>query len=123
SLIATFGVGLILLSIVVLTGYAGQLSLAQYAIAGIGAMFAGRLSATQHWPFWAVMLAGIAGTIPVGVLFALPAVRTRGINLAVVTLGLGTAVELVIFNNAGWTGGFLGTVVRRPELFGWNIDP
>jgi ABC-type branched-subunit amino acid transport system ATPase component/branched-subunit amino acid ABC-type transport system permease component len=118
----TFCAALVLLSIVVLTGYAGQLSLAQYAIAGLGAYVAGRLASTQGLPFWLALMVGVVATIPVGVLFALPAVRTRGINLAIVTLGLGTAVELILFNNQDYTGGQSGTIVDDPSLFGLDIN-
>jgi ABC-type branched-subunit amino acid transport system ATPase component/ABC-type branched-subunit amino acid transport system permease subunit len=121
AFVTTFGAALIILSVVVVTGYAGQVSLAQYAIAGIGAYISGRLVAAQDWPFWAAFAAGLIGTVPIGVLFALPAVRTRGINLAIVTLGLGTAVELVLFANADYTGGLAGTVVGSPHLFGFDI--
>jgi sulfate-transporting ATPase len=114
--------GLVLLSIVLLTGYAGQLSLAQFAIAGVGALIAGRLVATQHWPFWASTLAAMAGAALLGFAFALPAIRTRGINLAIVTLGLGSAIQLVVFENGTYTGGAYGTDVGVPHLFGWNID-
>ena len=62
----------VLLSIVVVTGYAGQLSLAQFALAGFGAWVAGRLVAPQGMPFWLALLVGVAGRRPVGVLFALP---------------------------------------------------
>jgi sulfate-transporting ATPase len=117
-----FCVGIVLLSIVVLTGYAGQLSLAQYAIAGIGAYVAGRLASTANIPFWLALIIGVAATVPVGVLFALPAVRTRGINLAIVTLGLGTAVELILFDNQNYTGGQSGTIVHNPTIFGFDID-
>ncbi len=68
------------------------------------------------------MLIGIVATIPLGVLFGLPAVRTRGINLAIVTLGLGSAVELVLFGNTDYTGGFGGTQIGEPVLFGLNIN-
>jgi sulfate-transporting ATPase len=121
--VTTFGVALILLSIVVVTGYAGQISLAQFALAGSGAYIAGRLVATQGWPFELAFVAGVLGAIPVGVIFALPAVRTRGINLAIVTLGLGTAMELMVFNNGTLTGGQVGTVVDPPSLFGLSLDP
>jgi ABC-type branched-subunit amino acid transport system ATPase component/branched-subunit amino acid ABC-type transport system permease component len=122
ALTITFSVGLVLLSIVVLTGYTGQLSLAQYALAGFGAWVAGRLSATTQMPFLLALLIGVAATIPLGVLFALPAVRTRGINLAIVTLGLGTAMQLVLFNNTDYTGGLSGTQVPMPSLFGWDVS-
>ena len=113
---------IILLSIVVVTGYAGQLSLAQYAMAGFGAWVAGRLVASYQIPFLVALVAGVAAAVPLGVLFALPAVRTRGINLAVVTLGLGTAIELMLFNNGDFTGGVTGTPVGNPSLFGYEIS-
>lgn len=122
ALTATFSVGLVLLSIVILTGYTGQLSLAQVALAGFGAWVAGRLSATADIPFLLALVIGVAATVPLGVLFALPAVRTRGINLAIVTLGLGTAVQLVLFNNTDYTGGLGGTQVPFPSIGGWEIS-
>jgi ABC-type branched-subunit amino acid transport system ATPase component/ABC-type branched-subunit amino acid transport system permease subunit len=118
----TICIGVILLSIVVLTGYTGQLSLAQFAFAGFGAYVAGRLLATTGIPFLLGIAIGIAATVPLGILFGLPAVRTRGINLAIVTLGLGSAVELVLFGNTDYTGGFGGTQIGEPELFGININ-
>jgi sulfate-transporting ATPase len=118
----TLATGLILLSIVVLTGYTGQLSLAQFALAGFGAWVAGRLIATQGIPFWLGLLLGLFATVPLGMAFALPAVRTRGINLAILTLGLGTAIELLLFDNTDYTGGIAGTQVGDPKLFGWDIN-
>jgi ABC-type branched-subunit amino acid transport system ATPase component/branched-subunit amino acid ABC-type transport system permease component len=120
--ITTFGVATILLSIVVVTGYAGQISLAQYAFAGVGALIAGRLVATTSVPFEAALLIGVVGTVPIGLLFALPAVRTRGVKLAIITLGLGAAVDLMVFENPNYTGGLIGTNVGVRHLFGLNID-
>ncbi|GAC1322590.1 MAG: branched-chain amino acid ABC transporter permease/ATP-binding protein [Mycobacteriales bacterium] len=122
AITTVFAVGTVLLSIVILTGYTGQLSLGQYALAGFGAWVAGRLSATHGLPFPVALIIGVLATIPVGVLFALPAVRTRGINLAIVTLGLGTAIQLMLFNNHDYTGGLGGTQVPSPALFGWDIS-
>jgi ABC-type branched-subunit amino acid transport system ATPase component/ABC-type branched-subunit amino acid transport system permease subunit len=122
SITTTLCVAFILLSIVVVTGYAGQLSLAQFAIGGFGAWVAGRLVDSQGTPFWLALIIGVAATVPLGVLFAIPAVRTRGINLAVVTLGLGTAMELMLFRNPKYTGGIQGTQIGDAKLFGWNIN-
>ena len=122
AFVTTFAMGFVLLSVVVITGYAGQLSLGQFALAGFGAWVAGRLVDAGGWPFYLALLAGVAATIPVGVLFAIPAVRARGINLAIVTLGMGTAMELMIFNNGDLVGGFAGTQVGKAELFGWDIN-
>jgi sulfate-transporting ATPase len=112
-----------ILSIVVLTGYAGQISLAQWAIAGIGALIAGRF-VFADWPVELSILLGILLTIPVGLLFAVPALRTRGVNLAVVTLGLGFVVSEVVFANPGYLGTRLdgGTRIGQVELFGIEVD-
>ena len=122
ALTVSLGVAIVLLSIVVLTGYAGQLSLAQYTIAGFGAFVAGRLVAVYDIPFLLGLIAGVAAAVPLGLLFALPAVRTRGINLAIVTLGLGTTMELMLFRNRSYTGGVRGTQVGNPDLFGYDIS-
>jgi sulfate-transporting ATPase len=119
----TLGPALVLLSVVVVTGYAGQLSLAQFSFAGFGAWIAGRAMVGAGLPFWLSVVLALLAAIPVGMLFALPALRTRGITLAVVTLGLGTAVEYMIFDSAPLTGGLEGTDATNPKLFGLNIDP
>jgi sulfate-transporting ATPase len=121
AMTVSLGVAIVLLSIVVLTGYAGQLSLAQYSIAGFGAFVAGRTVAVFHIPFLLGLLIGVAAAVPLGVIFGLPAVRTRGINLAIVTLGLGTTIELMLFRNRNYTGGVQGTQVGNPALFGFDI--
>jgi len=115
--------GVLILSIVVLTGYAGQLSLAQYAIGGLGALVASRLVADAHWPAELAFVAGVLFAIVVGAVFAVPALRTRGVNLAVVTLGLGFAIEQVVFNNQYFTGDFGSvTTIGRIEVLGWDVS-
>jgi sulfate-transporting ATPase len=112
-----------ILSIVVLTGYAGQISLAQWAFAGIGALIAGRLVRADVPVELAIPL-GILLTIPVGLVFAVPALRTRGVNLAVVTLALGALVSDVVFANPNYLGTAIdgGTRIGRVELFGLEVD-
>jgi ABC-type branched-subunit amino acid transport system ATPase component/branched-subunit amino acid ABC-type transport system permease component len=122
AIVTTFGVATILLSIVVVTGYAGQISLAQYAFAGVGALIAGRLVASTSVPFEVAIVIGVVGTVPIGLLFALPAVRTRGVKLAIITLGLGAALDQIVFQNPNYTGGLQGTPVGVRHLFGLNID-
>jgi sulfate-transporting ATPase len=118
----SLSVAVILLSIVVLTGYAGQVSLCQYALAGLGCYVTARLVATTSTPFWAAALIGIAAAVPIGAIFALPALRTRGVNLAVITLGLGVAVQGVLFSNVEYTGGLGGTNVGNTHLFNLDIN-
>ena len=113
---------IVMLSIVVLTGYAGQLSLAQFAFAGIGALIAGRLVTSAGWPFELAVVAAVLLTILVGLLFGLPALRTRGVNLAVVTLGLGLAVQNVVFNSSDFTGTDGIPVRNEQSVFGLDIN-
>ena len=116
-------VGIFVLSMVALTGFAGQLSLGQYAIGGLGALFAARLVASEDWPVELAFLAGVLFAMLAGLVFAIPALRTRGVNLAVVTLGLGYAVQQMIFANAYYTGE-IGSVtpIGRTEIFGWDVS-
>jgi ABC-type branched-subunit amino acid transport system ATPase component/ABC-type branched-subunit amino acid transport system permease subunit len=121
AFIVTFAVSTVLLSVIVLTGYAGQISLAQYAVAGLGAYIAGRLIAAEHWSFLPAAAAAVFATSLLGLVFALPALRTRGVNLAVVTLGLGVAVNAALFSNTAYTGGISGTLVGNIKIFGLDI--
>lgn len=110
------------LSLVVVTGYTGQLSLAQYALAGAGAFIASRLAASAQLPFWAALPVGVLATIPIGLVFAWPALRARGVSVAISTLGLALVVQTVWLGNPNFTGGFNGIVVPAPKLFGLDID-
>jgi sulfate-transporting ATPase len=113
----------LILSVVVVTGYAGQLSLAQFALAGFGGWVAARSFAALGLPFEVALLFGVVTTIPVGLVVALPALRTRGANLAVATLGLALMLYSLIFNDGAITGGATGTVLMNPTLFGIQLDP
>ena len=117
---ATFAI--VGLSVVVLTGYTGQLSLAQYALAGIGAFAAAKLVAAHGWRFEPALLVGVLVAMAVGFLFGLPALRTRGVNLAVVTFGLGFAVDQLVFSNSAYTEN-ARVMPTDLSLFGVPIDP
>jgi branched-chain amino acid transport system permease protein len=88
---------LIALSIVVLTGWTGQISLAALAFAGAGAFGSALLSTQAHLPFFIVMpLCGLIG-IPIAVLIGVPALRLRGFFLALATLAFMVACESWVF--------------------------
>jgi branched-chain amino acid transport system permease protein len=87
---------LVALSLVPLTGWAGQVSLAPLAFAGIGAVAYTRLGGA-HGSIWAVFLAALV-TIPIGALFAFPAMRLQGLYLALATLAFAAMVEEVFYS-------------------------
>jgi ABC-type branched-subunit amino acid transport system ATPase component/ABC-type branched-subunit amino acid transport system permease subunit len=122
ALTITMATAIVCLSLVVVTGFVGQLSLAQMALGGFGAWAAGRLATTYDWPFLLALLAGAAIAVPLGALVALPALRTRGINLAVLTFGLSVLISEMVLGNSGLTGGFDGTRPDPPEVFGVPVD-
>jgi sulfate-transporting ATPase len=113
---------IIVLSFVPLTGYSGQLSLAQFAFAGWGAWVAGRLVSSAHWPFLAALLIAVVAAIPLGVLLGVVCLRTRGVYLSIATLGLAVALEQLLFLNASYTGGTTGTNVGNPHVFGLDVN-
>lgn len=110
------------LSLVVLTGFLGQISLFQMALAGVAAYTVVGASAGLHIPFpIAPLLGALAGTA-VGVAAAVPALRVRGASLAVATLAAGWAIESFFFDNPSYTGGVTGTAVRAPRFLGINFS-
>jgi sulfate-transporting ATPase len=116
------GIALIILSVVVITGYAGQLSLAQFAVAGAGGWAAAYMvSSGDVSSTWAWIIALVA-IVPLGVVIGLPALRTRGVNLAVVTLGLASILAAQLFNDENRTGGYTGLQVGKLHLFGIDVD-
>jgi ABC-type branched-subunit amino acid transport system ATPase component/ABC-type branched-subunit amino acid transport system permease subunit len=118
----TFIFATLLLSVVVLTGYAGQVSLAQFAIAGIGGLIAAQLAAQAGIEFGFALILGTVAAALVGVLFAIPALRTRGVNLAVITLATAWAAQDMVFDNLHASGGSSGVTVGRADLFGLDIS-
>jgi ABC-type branched-subunit amino acid transport system ATPase component/ABC-type branched-subunit amino acid transport system permease subunit len=108
------------LSQVVVTGFAGQVSLAQLTFAGCAAFTMSALTTTAGVPFpIAPILAALVATA-VGVLVALPALRLRGLMLGVVTLAFGAAVEALWFRNSQFVAAS-GAPVKPPRLFGIDL--
>lgn len=111
----------VILSLIVVTGYAGQMSLAQMSMAGIGALFSAWLYSSYHLPFMLAALVGIVSTVPLAAAMGFAAVRTRGAELAIVTLGLAFSLEAVIFTNQNFTGGLNGYDTDLPSIFGLGV--
>ena len=113
---AGLGVSLIFLSITLITGAAGQVSLCQATFAGVGAFTAGQLATNFGVP---VILAALAGALVAagsGLVAALPALRLRGLALSLSTLTLALLADAIAFPTA-WIGGPpSGITVPRPTL-------
>lgn len=107
------------LSVVVLTGYIGQISLAPFAFAGIAAFSLSKLGeAGVPFPLAPLLAALIA--MGVGVAVGIPALRVRGMNLAIATLGVAVAIEELAFK-WGWFTGNGSAVVPEPKIGPFNF--
>ncbi|HWS47727.1 MAG TPA: ABC transporter permease [Acidimicrobiia bacterium] len=111
---------IICLSIVVVTGFVGQISLAQMSFAGISAFVVSKLSFEHGWPFpWPILFGALVALV-VGLLVAIPALRVRGVNLAIITFAFAVAIDYVVFGNNSVTGGYNGAPVHVPSWINPN---
>lgn len=111
--------GIVAVSLVILTGWSGQISLGQWGFAGLGAAVAGGVATRLSGDFFvAILLAGLAGAVA-AVIIGLPALRIQGLYLAVTTLAFALAVQVFVLNPKyfGWLLPESGTFVERPIIF------
>ncbi|MGN5239762.1 MULTISPECIES: ABC transporter permease subunit [unclassified Rhodococcus (in: high G+C Gram-positive bacteria)] len=111
---------LLALSYVVITGYLGQISLAQAAFAGAAGFTLSKVTTNWNMPFpIALVFCSLVAAL-LGMLVALPAFRIRGAQLAIVTIAAALAIERFIFNNYSLTPPS-GNPIANPTLFGLNL--
>jgi branched-chain amino acid transport system permease protein len=107
--------GMVGLSLCLLTGWGGQVSLGQFALVGVGSFAAARLAA-QGLPFWAILpVAGLIG-VAVAVLVGLPAVRIQGLFLAVATMAFAVLAYGYLFQQPALVGNASGEFLSRPAV-------
>ncbi len=110
---------LVALSLVPLIGWAGQVSLAPLAFAGIGATVYARLGGDHGRPvavLWAALIC-----VPVGALLALPAMRLQGLYLALATIAFASLVQFVFFAQPFAVGLGGALTVEHMHLFGFDF--
>ena len=111
--------GIAALSLVLLAGYGGMVSLAQMTIFGLAGYGYGVLTVTHGQPWWVGILGGLAAATLAAFLFGLVAVRTQGIYFLMITLALGMVVYALANQNRSVFGGHTGILgIRAPELGG-----
>jgi branched-chain amino acid transport system permease protein len=112
---------IVVISIVVLTGWGGQVSLGQWGFAAVGATVCSALTATVGLTFWLAVPLAAAITGAVATIIGLPALRVRGLFLLVVTLAFAFSVESTLFQDRyfGWLRP--DKPIERPTLFFFNF--
>jgi branched-chain amino acid transport system permease protein len=97
----------------------GMVSLCQFALVGVGGWVALRSWHAIHWPFEMSLLCGGVGAAVLGLIFGLPALRMRGLYLALVTLMIAGGFQVVItaidFPDGG--AGFIGKIYNGPRQY------
>ena len=109
------------LGLMVLAGYTGLVSIGHAAFLGVGAYTQAVLTG-QGWSFPVALAASAGLSAAVGVIVGLPALRVKGIYLAVATLAFGFIVEEVMARWEHVTGGNAGLSVKAPTMFGWTAS-
>lgn len=100
-----------------LTGYNGQISIGHGAFFGIGAYTSVLLVVDHDWPHYATIAAAAAICFVFGMLVGLPALRIRGLYLALVTLALATLFPQILNRFSDVTGGSQGKTVPIKQRF------
>jgi branched-chain amino acid transport system permease protein len=123
ALINTLIGAVMALSLVVITGFVGQISIIQLALAGAAGFTISHMAVNFGITFPVAALAGIAVAAVIGIVTAISAVRVRGVSLSVVTLAGAVAIENFGFVNTTWGGGLSGSPVPEMKWFGADIGP
>ena len=103
-------------------GYAGQFNLAMGALWGVGSYTAAILNTKMGTPFWITFPAAVIVTGLIGALVGLPSLKVRSHYLAIVTIGLGQVINILMLQLEDFTGGALGIGnIQKPSFFGLSI--
>lgn len=123
ALIVSLLGALICLSLVLITGFVGQISIVQLALAGVAGFTVSHMAADHGVEFPLGPIIGVAVATLLGLVTAVSALRVRGVSLAVVTLAAAVAIEQFWFVNSTWGGGSSASPVPSPHIFGFNLGP
>lgn len=111
------------LSFVVITGFLGQITFVQLGLAGVAGFMTSRLAvhanlAVPWGPALAVLVAALFGVV-----VSVPALRLRGMQLAVVTLAGAVAITELWFDNPSIGGSVTPAVIPNPSILGLHLSP
>jgi branched-chain amino acid transport system permease protein len=104
-------------SLIVLSGWAGQISLGQIGFAGIGAYVA----IVSHLPFYLAIPLGILAGAAAAVLVGFPALRLRGLHLAIISLAVAVTISTLVIDPQ-YGGSALPTDIKRPHPLGIDLE-
>lgn len=111
------------LSLNIVLGFAGQLSIGHSAFYGVGAYVTALLMVNFNVSFWLALLVSAVVTGVFGFILGMPTLRLRGDYLAITTIGFGETVRLVLINWIDVTRGPAGIPgIPSPKIFNFVIN-
>jgi branched-chain amino acid transport system permease protein len=113
--ISTMIDGIVIISLVVVIGWGGQISLGQYGIVAVGALIGGALMTKVGLPFGLALVGGALAGAATAVILGLTALRVRGLYLAVTTLAFAVVARTVLLNPT-YFDWLISAKVNRPVL-------
>ena len=108
--------GMLGLSLLILAGWSGQISLGHVGLAAVG----GYVAAISHAPFVVQLVIGAIAGGAAAIAIGLPALRLRGLHLAVISMAFSFAVVIILLGPK-YLGQFLPTDLGTPSVFGWHV--
>ncbi|MBV8162245.1 MAG: ABC transporter permease, partial [Acidimicrobiia bacterium] len=112
----------IFVSIVVITGFSGHITLGQAAFAGMGSFVSVRVSNSLGVPVIPSMLVGAVVAVLVGLIAGYPALKRKGLFLGLTTLAIGILAYSLVFVSNIFAKGSAGLTVHRPSIFGLSLE-
>jgi len=110
-------------SLNLVAGYTGLISIAHAAFYGVGAYVAALMALNWHVPFWLCLLCAIALTGVLGAVVGIPSLRIRDDYFVVATFAVQVIAVSIMNNWTDLTGGPMGLPgIPQPEILGWRIS-
>ena len=115
--------GILAVSLNLISGVAGQISMGHVAFYGIGAYVSAMLSMRAQFPFLLCLLCAFALSAVAGLIIGIPSLRMQGGYLAIISIGFAEIVRLTLLNWKSFTNGAKGLLnIPRPSIFGYTIS-
>ena len=111
----------LVLSLVIITGFVGQVSVMQLALSGVAGLVVSHAVTGAGVAFPIGPVIGAIAATALGLATAVSALRVRGVTLAVVTLSAAVAIQQFVFVNTTWGSGLAGAPIAQPSLLGLNL--
>lgn len=122
DLAETMAFAVVALTVVILTGWTGQISIAQMSFAGVGAFTVAHIAGHNGGLFPLGVLVGALIAVPVGILIGLPSLRLSGLFLALATLAFALVMDSLVFSFRSITGGQTGLSLTKPSIGPWSLS-